>query len=181
MFMDRKTQWEKKKVFLKYISLSPGQIPLSPPLLEHENFQLLAKHFLPEESLGQHRLAIWVSSILCMNQRAACLFFSGFIFVDSIYFKVLSHTFHPENNSASECGCYYSSVDRWWKKSNEPTFIEHYLLPSQKRSALCTFPHVAIRVTPFDGWRNWGLERFKGTCSSPECAEPEVKMWSLWR
>ena len=52
MFMDKKTQWEEKKVFLKYISLSPGQIPLYPPLLEHENFQLLAKHFLPKESMG---------------------------------------------------------------------------------------------------------------------------------
>ena len=171
----------KKKVFLKYVSLSPGQIPLYPLLLERENFQLLAKHFFLEGLPSQHCLAIWASSTLCASQRAACLFFSGFIFADFIYFKVLSHTFHPENNSASECGYYYSSVDRWWKESNEPTLIEHYLLPSQKRSALCIFSHVTIRMTPFDGWRNWGLERFKGTWSSPACAESEVKIRSLWR
>lgn len=125
---------------------------------------------------------LYESVQFCARARGQLVyFFSGFIFVDSIYFKVLSHTFHPENNSASECGYYYSSVDRWWKKSNEPTLIEHYLLLSQKGSALCTFSRVAIRVTPFDGWRNWGLERFKGACSSPAWAKSEVKIRSLWR
>ena len=64
-----------RRGFPKIALFVPRVISLFPPLLEHENFQLLAEHPLPEETLGQHCLAVWASSVLCVSQRAACLFF----------------------------------------------------------------------------------------------------------
>lgn len=95
-----------------------------------------------------------------------------------IYFKVLSHTFHPENNSVSEWGYYYSSVDRWWKKkSSWLTLIEHctYHVPSIEKNALHALPRNPLTVIPFDRWGNRGIERLRNLLRSSKSRSQKSK------
>lgn len=122
----------KKRAFLKYVSSSPGQLPFPHLCLNRH----IPSYLLTIPYQGNP----WANTTLLGEPAQFCawargqlnLFFLYFRFF--IYFKVLSHTFHPQNNSES---VWYSSLDRWWKtKSSQLTFIDHSTMYHLQREAL---------------------------------------------
>lgn len=174
----------KREDFLKYISWSLGQLPFPHLCLNMKTPSYLAKHSLSKAISGQ-TIPCYMSRFRAVSEPEGgfSVFFWFHICGFSIYLQVLSHTFHPQNNS-SECGYYYSSVDRWWKIQ-----VSSHLwstVPCAIYGEKC-FPHVfswlfcSHHSNPIWQMKKPRYKAVQGTCSYPVSGESEVPTRPVWR